>query len=178
MEVPSVPAIVFALLVVLLVGCVGDSSPAVPSSSPTASTAAPLLSRPPAATAASGGISAVPLGIGSYCWQSVCLDAAGPVTGPRELAVASAAPVHVNVPFPMAAAAVSAIEAPGRPQALANGDMVWNFPPVGGQPLPSLMVVGGIAFTAPAAAGSYVVIIFVQAPGGADVSYGLLLEVS
>ena len=72
---------------------------------------------------------------------------------------------------------VSVLPAAGTPKALDSGDLVWNFPPAGGAVLRGVAGPSGVVFAAPSAPGRYVVVVFLRAQGGGDVSYGVLIEV-
>src|SRR3989304_2718370 len=84
------------------------------------------LPRPPAATASAGGKS-VEMGVGSYCWQTACVDMIGHITH-GTLSVARGARVSVAVPKGAGAvkeASVIALRAGGQPEKLDSGAEAW-----------------------------------------------------
>ncbi len=135
----------------------------------------PTFSRPPAAQASAGGIS-VTAGIGSYCWTNLCADTMGPVTGPQALETAAGASVTLAIQFTPTAASVSALPGTSQPQTSSTGELLWNFPPFGGEQLAVTIGANSVVFSAPSTPGRYVVTAFLQVPGG-DVLYGVLIEV-
>ncbi len=172
------------------------TAPAMPSPTPTPRQASvpatptaglvtpPVFARPPAATAAATGAS-VTMGIGTYCWSApgsngICADAAGPVTGAQELVVAPGERIDVTTGFPgseireAVASAIAVNTAQGRP--IASGELLWNFPPIGGQQLTTTIQPTGVTFAAPTQPGRYVLILFLR-PGAGDVAYGVVLDV-
>lgn len=165
----------------------GSLTPAPPASQPPAPgpSSPPVFARPPAASAEAGGAS-VAMGIGTYCWSAagsngVCSDAAGPVTGAQELVVSPGGRVDVTTAFPgseiresVASAIPVSDTTQGKP--IATGELVWNFPPIGGQRLATTIQPSGVSFPAPAQPGRYVVILMLR-PAAGDVAYGLVLDV-
>lgn len=125
-------------------------------------------------TSGSNGVAA---GIGSYCWSMGCIDSTGPVTAAEPLVVAPGAPVHVGVTFDLAMWEMTALPAAGTPKVLESGELLWNFPPLGGDILDVVEASDGLTFIAPSAAGRYVVSAYLFAEAGGDVYYSILLEV-
>lgn len=181
------------ILLPLMTACALEGDASSPAASPTpaarltptpARGTPPVFARPPAATAAAGGVT-VTMGIGTYCWSApgsngICVDAAGPVTGTEELPVKPGERVEVTTEFPgseireAVASAIAVDSTQGKP--INTGELVWNFPPIRGQQQPPTLEATGISFAAPNQPGRYVVSLFLR-PGAGDVAYGVVLDV-
>ncbi|MGE0653851.1 MAG: hypothetical protein AB7P12_19200, partial [Alphaproteobacteria bacterium] len=114
---------------------VDPNGPAVsglaPSGAGGGSAPSPGMTEPPVVKV-SAGSNGVVAGIGSYCWGGLCLDSTGPVTDATALQVAPGGDVTMYLTFDTSWQEVQALPAAGSPKTLANGDLLWNFPPVGG----------------------------------------------
>ncbi len=170
------------LLAALAVACDGggEGAGALVTGSPSPAlsgggTGAP--SRPPQATATSGG-TGVALGIGSYCWGSVCVDSVGVVVRPPALSVARGATVRVANPAPgvqIKDANVQAWPQTGQPLVSSGGEEAWQVQ-ASKTALPATASPAAVEFAADLPPGRYIVAIFLAFDRG-DVTYGLVLEV-
>jgi len=135
------------------------------------------LPRPPPATASAGGKS-VEMGIGSYCWQTACVDMIGHITH-GTLSVARGARVSVAVPKgagEVKEASVIALRAGGQPEKLDSGEEAWPILEGDALNLAATVAGGEVTFTAALQPGRYVVSVLVGVERG-DVSYGAVLSI-
>ena len=135
------------------------------------------LPRPPPATASAGGKS-VEMGIGSYCWQTACVDMIGHITN-GTLTVSRGARVSVAVPKgagEVKEASVIALRAGGQPEKLDSGEDAWPILEGDAVELTASVAGGEVTFTAALQPGRYVVSVLLVVAEG-DVSYGVVLSV-
>ena len=134
------------------------------------------LAQPPGTTASAAGRT-VEMGIGTYCWTSMCVDKIGPVTR-GTLQVSRGATVNVAIPQgapPLTEVHASVFPA-GAPVSSSGGEEVWSHPPTDGTTLSTARGATGVEVQVDVAPGKYVLTVgmFFQ-PG--DVAYGVVLEV-
>jgi hypothetical protein len=181
----GVVAIVLAPL--LLLGCSEDESPDQAETTPTliveeetatpeANPPNPATDAPPGTTVTAGGIT-VEMGVGTYCWTTMCVDMIGPITRDT-LNIASGDEVVVAVPEDARALNEVSVEAfpAANPQVLDNGGTAWQ---------PDFDHDGTVAadwdeeeirIAVPLDPGTYVLVVGMFFEAG-DVQYGVVLEV-
>jgi hypothetical protein len=137
----------------------------------------PPLADPPGTTATANA-KTVEMGIGTYCWTTMCVDKIGPVTK-GTLQVSPGDTITIAVPQgtpPLREVHASAYEA-GTPALVDNGDEIWSHPPTDSTDLAaSTPNPTSIDVEVDLAPGKYVLTIFMAFEPG-DVVYGVILEV-
>ena len=154
----------------------GQDSPATVAATPEVTPASPASDAPPSTTASAGGRT-VEMGIGTYCWTRICVDALGPITKGR-LDVSRRDRVIVAVPAgtpPLREVNVTAFPA-GASQDFGKGETAWQPDYDRSTDLISTRTGQTIEFTADLPPGSYVVSVGMFFEPG-DVQYGVVLEV-
>jgi hypothetical protein len=172
-----------SFLIAATLACSSEGDAAEPPKDESRATPSIAIDKPPAATATLGS-QTLQMGVGTYCWSSgsapgMCVDMAGPVTGPQELVVTAGTEVTVVTQFPAAdieSADVAALVPQGQPTRGSNCEMNWSFPPRDRIPLTSNVDASDVRFNATLAPGRYIVTAFLKAPQG-DVSYGIVIDV-
>jgi hypothetical protein len=180
---------------VLLLGCSNDDDPAgdeavaaggaqneatqgVAPGAPTSESGPPNLAddSPPVTTASSGG-QTVEMGVGSFCWTTLCVDKIGPITR-GTLAISAAAEVVVAVPDSAPPLnSVSAVAFPAlNPQELEGGETAWQPGFNASKMLNFELQDDEVRIDAALEPGTYVLNVgmFFE---GRDVQYGVVLEV-
>ncbi|HWC29704.1 MAG TPA: hypothetical protein VG845_06440 [Dehalococcoidia bacterium] len=176
-------AVIFlAVLGVLLTACDSDASEGTPSDEPTSEatreilTGGPALEAPPGTNVSSGGAT-VEMGIGTYCWTSLCVDKIGPITK-GTLTVSRGARISVAVPSgtpPLREVNIQAFPA-GNSQDVGNGETAWQPDFDRATELPSSRNGQAVEFGSDLAPGKYVLIAAMYFERG-DVIYSAVLEV-
>ena len=149
---------------------------AEPSATPEIIVIGPSGDSPPETTVSAGG-ETVGMGIGTYCWTTMCVDKIGPITR-GTLVIASGDEVLVRIPDGAPALReVSIIAFPAaEPQALDNGETAWRPDYDIGVTLTSERDDEEIRIGATLAPGTYVLSVGMFFESG-DVQYGVVLEV-
>ena len=188
----AVPAVVLALVLPLFIlGCNdsgdepgpqttvtvetnGDGSPTV---EPTSPGLPDFTTDAPPGTTATAGSSTVEMGIGTYCWITLCVDKIGPITRDT-LTIASGDEVVVAVPEDSPTLNEVSVEAflAANPQEFDNGDTVWqpDFSFDGTQS--SEWDQDEVRIPLSLEPGTYVLVVGMFFEAG-DVQYGVVLEV-
>jgi hypothetical protein len=131
---------------------------------------------PPGTTAAAGG-STVEMGVGTYCWTTMCVDKIGPITRDA-LSIASGDEVVVAVPDGVPVLNEVSVEAfpAANPQEFDNGDTAWrpdfNFDGTMAYELDQ----DGVRIPVSLEPGTYVLVVGMYFQSG-DVQYGVVLHV-
>ena len=174
------------LLPLFVLGCSDDDDNPDPGTPPTQSVTegetpqvgapGPAFEEPPGTTASSGGTS-VEMGVGTYCWTTMCVDKIGPITR-GTLTVASGDEVVIAVPDgapPLNEVSVQAFPA-ANPEEFDNGETAWqpdfNFDGT----LTSKRDRDEVRVEATLEPGTWVLVVGMFFESG-DVQYGVVLEV-
>jgi hypothetical protein len=178
-------AAVFSLAA-LGIACESDPPATAPAPPPatgatatvTVTSSVPPLSAPPALTAAAASGGSQVMGIGSYCWDNICIDKAGIITSAQPFVVTRAERISVaTAPArrQLAEAVLTSRQATGQPASLSGGEVAWS-PLAASSPVQTQLAGGVVTFVADMPPGRYVLSLFLRFDRG-DASYGLLLEV-
>ena len=139
--------------------------------------------KPPVLVATSGSGS-VPLGVGTYCWTSatggLCVDYVGIVTVRDALLAAAGSVIDIDASeLTVDGVVATAWPLPVEPVWDEDGQATIAWSPGEDEGVAPVLAVadGHISFEADLPPGDYLVVFFVQVPGG-DVSYGLQLTVT
>jgi hypothetical protein len=174
------------LLPLFVLGCSDDGGEADAGTPPTQSVAegetpqpgppGPAFEQPPGTTASSGGTS-VEMGVGTYCWTTMCVDKIGPITR-GTLAIASGDEVVIAVPDgapPLNEVNAQAFPA-ANPEEFDNGETAWQPDFSFDGTLTAERDGDEVRVEATLEPGTWVLVVGMFFKGG-DVQYSVVLEV-